>query len=157
LVISSGINDFEVLTDNKNINNESPKDNKIFISPQNEINILMEPQKKLLLSQNYQSFSLIASDSIKFKFSEPAKNSPKLNNNFLIQLDNVETIIKNIEKEKEEKDLINKKKCKDDALNKLMEILEKAQNESDKEIKRQVLDKLNRNINMGKLAKILDD
>ena len=157
LVISSGINDFEVLTDNKNINNESPKDNKIFISPQNEINILMEPQKKLLLSQNYQSFSLIASDSIKFKFSEPAKNSPKLNNNFLIQLDNVENIIKNIEKEKEEKDLINKKKCKDDALNKLMEILEKAQNESDKEIKRQVLDKLNRNINMGKLAKILDD
>jgi len=157
LVISSGINDFEVLTDNKNINNESPKDNKIFISPQNEINILMEPQKKLLLSQNYQSFSLIASDPIKFKFSEPAKNSPKLNNNFLIQLDNVETIIKNIEKEKEEKDLINKKKCKDDALNKLMEILEKAQNESDKEIKRQVLDKLNRNINMGKLAKILDD
>ena len=157
LVISSGINDFEVLTDNKNINNESPKDNKIFISPQNEINILMEPQKKLLLSQNYQSFSLIASDSIKFKFSEPAKNSPKLNNNFLFQLDNVETIIKNIEKEKEEKDLINKKKCKDDALNKLMEILEKAQNESDKEIKRQVLDKLNRNINMGKLAKILDD
>ena len=157
LVISSGINDFEVLTDNKNINNESPKDNKIFISPQNEINILMERQKKLLLSQNYQSFSLIASDSIKFKFSEPAKNSPKLNNNFLIQLDNVENIIKNIEKEKEEKDLINKKKCKDDALNKLMEILEKAQNESDKEIKRQVLDKLNRNINMGKLAKILDD
>ena len=157
LVISSGINDFEVLTDNKNLDNESPKDNKIFISPQNEINILMEPQKKLLLSQNYQSFSLIASDSIKFKFSEPAKNSPKLNNNFLIQLDNVETIIKNIEKEKEEKDLINKKKCKDDALNKLMEILEKAQNESDKEIKRQVLDKLNRNINMGKLAKILDD
>ena len=157
LVISSGINDFEVLTDNKNLDNESPKDNKIFISPQNEINILMEPQKKLLLSQNYQSFSLIASDSIKFKFSEPAKNSPKLNNNFLIQLDNVENIIKNIEKEKEEKDLINKKKCKDDALNKLMEILEKAQNESDKEIKRQVLDKLNRNINMGKLAKILDD
>ena len=157
LVISSGINDFEVLTDNKNLDNESPKDNKIFISPQNEINILMEPQKKLLLSQNYQSFSLIASDSIKFKFSEPAKNSPKLNNNFLIQLDNVETIIKNMEKEKEEKDLINKKKCKDDALNKLMEILEKAQNESDKEIKRQVLDKLNRNINMGKLAKILDD
>ena len=156
LVIDSNINHFEVLSDIKNQdNNETPKNNKIFISPQNEINILMEPQKKLLLSQNYQSFSLIAPDKIRFNYGTPADNSQKLNNQ---------------EKEKEENNLIIKKnkndlitikskdnkECLNNAVIKLIEILEKAQNESDKEIKREVLDKLKRNINMGKLTKILD-
>ena len=86
LVISSKINYFEVLSDIKNLDNkETPKNNKIFISPQNEINILKEPQKKLLLSQNYQSFSLIAPDKIQFNFGEPEKNSQKLDNHISIQ------------------------------------------------------------------------
>ena len=171
LVISSNINHFEVLSDNKNIdNNEASKNNKIFISPQNEINILMEPQKKLLLSQNYQSFSLIAPDKIQFNFGTPSNNCQKLNNHASIQLDNVMAFLKNKEKEKEENNLIIKKnkndlitikskdnkECLNNSLHKLIEILEKAQNESDKEIKKEFLDKLKRKINMGKLAEILD-
>ena len=171
LVIASKINQFEVLSDIKNPeNNEVPKNNKIFISPQNEINILMEPQKKLLQTQNYQSFSLIAPDKIQFNFGTPLKNNQKLNNHISIQLDNVIAFLKNKSKEKEDNNFIIKKnkndlitikskdnkECLNNALNKLIEILEKAQNESDKEIKREVLDKLKHNINMGKLTKILD-
>ena len=171
LVIASKINQFEVLSDIKNPeNDEVPKNNKIFISPQNEINILMEPQKKLLQTQNYQSFSLIAPDKIQFNFGTPLKNNQKLNNHISIQLDNVIAFLKNKSKEKEDNNFIIKKnkndlitikskdnkECFNNALNKLIEILEKAQNESDKEIKREVLDKLKHNINMGKLTKILD-
>ena len=162
LVISSKINYFEVLSDIKNLDNkETPKNNKIFISPQNEINILKEPQKKLLLSQNYQSFSLIAPDKIQFNFGEPEKNSQKLDNHISIQLDNVMAFLENKQKEKEDNKITMKSKDDknklNDTLNKLIEILEKAQNEINKEIKREVLDKLKRNINMEKLAKILDE
>ena len=162
LVISSKINYFEVLSDIKNSDNkETPKNNKIFISPQNEINILKEPQKKLLLSQNYQSFSLIAPDKIQFNFGVPEKNSQKLDNHISIQLDNVMAFLENKKKEKEDIKIIMKSKDDknklNDTLNKLIEILQKAQNEINKEIKREVLDKLKRNMNMEKLAKILDE
>ena len=69
--------------------------------------------------------------------------------------------LENKEKEKEDNKITMKSKDDknklNDTLNKLIEILEKAQNEINKEIKREVLDKLKRNMNMEKLAKILDE
>ena len=179
LVISSGTNSLEVLSDKQNIDNkESPKTNKIFISPQNEINFLMEPQK-ILLSKDNQSFSLITPETIKFNFGSPLQKSQKLDNHISNQLDNIIAFRNNKikekeenQKEEEEKPIIIKKNMNDlktitkikdnkndlnNALNKLNEILQKAKEENDKGLKKEFLDKLKDGINIWKLAKQLED
>ena len=179
LVISSRINYFEVLSDKKNQENNNDnlptnKENQIFISPQNEFNFLMEPQKKFLLSKNNQSFSLIAPENIKFKKGEPLNKSKKLDNHIVIQLDNVISFLKNKENEKEKENdiiILRKKnslitiKSKDndkdkklkDACNKLNEILEKAKDESDKKLKKYSLNRFKRYDNLVKLSQKLED
>ena len=62
---------------------------------------MKESPKKTILSQNYQSFSLIAPEKIKFEFYEPMKKSQKLDNHLPIQIDNVIAFIKNKKKKKE--------------------------------------------------------
>ena len=133
LVISSRINNFEVISKKNNQDNNNKTQNKkeqiqlinisnyifinliyykynyitnvfiVFISSQNEINYLMEPQKKLILSKNNQCFSLISPDNIIFKKGESLNKSQKLDNHITIQLDNVLAFIKNKEKEQERK------------------------------------------------------
>ena len=149
LVISSQTNNFEVVSDKPTENISPKKENNISISQQNELNIINESPKKLLLSQNYQSFSLIAPEKIKFEFYEPLKKSQKLDNYLSIQIDNVITFAKNKRKEKED-EIKN-------ALDKINEIYQKAKDEGDKELKEEFMDKLKRNNNLQKLAEKLDD
>ena len=103
LEISSKINYLEVIDKKDNLENKTPKkENQIFISPQNEINILKESPKKILLTQTYQGFSLISPDNVKFYFEEPSKKRNKLihNNKISNQIDDVITFMKNKEDEK---------------------------------------------------------
>ena len=59
LEISSKINYLEVIDKKDNLENKTPKkENQIFISPQNEINIIKESPKKILLTQTYQGIML---------------------------------------------------------------------------------------------------
>ena len=164
LIISSNLNNLEIISDKKNIDdNTHKKENQIFISPQNEINFLSEPPKKILLSQNYQSFSLIPNDNTKTESNEPLQKSPKLDNNINNQLNNDSELI-NIEKEEKEQDKekekepnIEDKKNLKDLVIRLDEIYKKARNEIDKEIQKEIIDKLKRKNNLMKLIYKLDD
>ena len=98
LAISSKINYLEVIDKKDNLENKIPKkENQIFISPQNEINILKESPKKILLTQTYQGFSLISPDNVKFYFEEPSKKRNKLihNNKISNKIYDVITFMKN--------------------------------------------------------------
>ena len=80
--ISSGVNDFELISDKK----PQPKrhrNSQIFISIPNDINILAKPVPKMEFQTAGQNFSLIAPEIIKFKFESPENKMPKIDTNLI--------------------------------------------------------------------------
>ena len=143
LEISSNVNYLDIIDKKNNLENNdiSKKENQIFISPQNEINILKEPHKKIILSQDYQSFSLISPDNIKFNFGEPSKKLKKLDNNTSFQIDNFITSIKNKEEEKKILEILD-------------DIFEQAKHVIEKERKKNILEQIKEE---KKILDILDE
>ena len=143
LEISSNVNYLDIIDKKNNLENNdiSKKENQIFISPQNEINILKEPHKKIILSQDYQSFSLISPDNIKFNFGEPSKKLKKLDNNASIQIDKFITSIRNKEEEKKILEILD-------------DIFEQAKHVIEKERKKNILEQIKEE---KKILDILDE
>ena len=103
-LIISNINNIELISDKKNENNEdNNQENQIFISRQNEINILMEPQKKLILTKNHQNFALLVKENekINFNFNEPLEKNNNLDKiKISCQLEDIDTFLENKNKTK---------------------------------------------------------
>jgi len=81
-VVSSGVNDFELISDKK----PQPKrhrNSQIFISMPNDINILAKPAPKMEFQTVEQNFSLIAPEIIKFNFDSPQNKMPKIDTNLI--------------------------------------------------------------------------
>ena len=96
LVISSGINDFELISDKKHDDNNPFRKSQIFISAQNDINILAKPGPKYPLSHTAQNFSFIPSESTNFKFGDPVQASKKLDNDIINnQLNEIDSLLRN--------------------------------------------------------------
>ena len=184
LAISSGVNDFELISDKKDEDKKPNKDNQIFISSQNDINILAQPPPELVLSTGTQNFSLVPPELDKFEFYEPFHRSNKLDKMKIPnQLDDIEAFLNN---KKNKNDAFNKifntfktmnnrnnlreyfdrwlqnaKEDKQNNLNnlaqKLNDILTQAKKESDDQLKKDVLDELNKNKNIAKGVEKLDE
>ena len=189
LAISSGINDFELISDKKNENTNPKKDNQVFISSQNDINITAKPPPKLVVSQGTsQNFSLIPPEVLKFQFYEPFHKSDNLDKmKILNQLDDIDSFIndklnKNKEKEDKFKKILNnlqkiknnnnlreyfdrwRQAVKDEKINslnnlaeKLNDILTKAKNASDDQLKKDALDELKKLNDIAKGGDKLDN
>ena len=104
LIISSGINNFDIISEKKDEKPMAKKDNQIFISSQNEINFMAEPPPKIILTKDNQNFALIAPDIIKINLGNNLQKSPLINNTIIrSQIHNIDTYIKNEIKNDDEK------------------------------------------------------
>ena len=132
--ISSGVNDFELISEKK-----EPTRNEI--TPQNDLNFEAIPSPKMIFEPEGQNFSLIAPEV--FKFGTPLDPFKKLANKPIAdQLDNF--------------DKKKRKEALDNLAKKLNDILTKAEQESDDQIKKDVFDKIKKRSNIGKAARDLD-
>ena len=105
LCISSGINDFEIISDKKQ-DKDAPRNSQVFISPQNDINILGNPTPESESPE--QNSSLPPSDST-FKFFDPPQRSKKLNlKSIQDQIDNIKSF-KDKEENKNDSDNLDNK------------------------------------------------
>ena len=139
--ISSGVNDFELIADKKPDN--KPK-NQIFSTSYNDFNF-QGTAPKLKLEKD--GFSLIAPEMIKFEFGEPQEKCKQISN-------------EPINKQVDALDKYRKRKDRDEKLRmiqRLNDILTKAQKESDDQLKKDVLDKLKRNNDIINNLNKLDD
>ena len=154
LAISSGVNDFQLISDKNEEDKKPNKDNQIFISSQNDINILAHPTPELILSHASQNFSLFPPQLDKFEFYEPFQKNKKIDKITIPdQLNNIESFLKNkLNKYQEEK-----KNNLENLANKLNDVLTNAKKESDDKLKKDLLDKLKRDNDIAKGTKILDD
>ena len=154
LAISSGVNDFELISDIKEENKNANKDNQIFISSQNDINILAQPTPPLILSHDSQNFSLVPPELDKFEFFEPFHKNKKLDKTTIPnQLNSINSFLENKLKNEEEE----KKKNLEDLAKKLNDVLTKSKKESDDKLKKDVIDKLKKINDIAKGTKILND
>ena len=186
LVISSGINDFELISDKKDEKRITKRNSQIFTSIR-DINILAKPNYNMVLSYARQNFSLIPQEQTKFAFYEPYKKSLKLDNKIVpIQFINIDSYLKNKLNRKEKEDKFNKlfndlktinnnndlkeyfdkwknavkdgkKKCLEDLTKKLNNILSKASKESDDKIMKDFLQKLKKNNDIAKAGEKLEN
>ena len=102
LAITSGVNDFELISDKKSDGTLKKRNSQIFISPQNDVNYMKDPSSQLLLSRARQNFSFIPPELTKFEFGDPALNSKTIDRNIIpIQLNEIDSFLKN--KKNEEK------------------------------------------------------
>ena len=185
LAISSGVNDFELISDKKNDGKFHKRDSQIFISPQNDINFMKEPANQFVLSRPGQSFSFIPPELIKFEQKDPALNCKKMDRNIIpIQLNEIDSFLNN--KKNNEKsykmrntlDTIKKvdnrnnlkeyldrwrnaaQKLKQDSLNdlanKLNDILTRAKKASNQHIEKDIMDKLRKKNDIANAANNLE-
>jgi hypothetical protein len=107
LCISSGVNDFEVISDKKPDPSKS-RNSQIFISSPNDINILAEP--KAVSESTGPNFSLMPQEKTVFKFEDPIEpmNKP--------DLDTIKNQLKDAD------DLTNKKDITDNLRSKLNDL-----------------------------------
>ena len=92
--ISSGVNDFTLISDKKEKPEISKKDNEIVMSSHNDLNIEAKPTPKLVFETAGQNFSLMAPE--KFEFQTPEEKCKKIDNNkFKEQLDNLKKYMDN--------------------------------------------------------------
>ena len=146
--ISSGVNDFTLLSDKKEKQETPKKENEMVMTFHNDLNIEAKPAPKLVFETAGQNFSLMAPE--KLEFENPEEKIQKSDfGKFLEQLDNMKKYMDNnklkqyldkwkeinekrniLEKLKDRlNDLIKKRKEKED---KLKQILDKLQNKKDK-------------------------
>ena len=179
--ISSGVNDFTLLSDKKEKPETPKKENEIVMSSQNDLNIEAKPTPKLVFETAGQNFSLMAPE--KFEFEKPEEKCKKIDNSKILeQLDNLNDFLnKNKEKEDKFKQTLDKlKKIKnkndlkeyfdrwrdtakqmkkddlDNLAKKLNDILTKAKKESDDQNKKDVLDKLKKQNDLAKAVERLE-
>ena len=126
LCVSSGVNDFELISD-KNPEPKKHRNSQIFISMPNDINI--EAQPKEVSESTGPNFSLIPQEKSKFEFAPPVEPWEKTD---LIdikkQLDDIDALKNKNELKKyfdKWKDLINKKEIMDKLKNKLNNLYSK--------------------------------
>ena len=136
--ISSGVNDFELISDKKSKNPR--KRRSIVMTSHNDINIAAKPAPKLIFETSGQNkFSLIAPE--KFKFGKPIDKNKKIDNKLiddqLNDLKNRNDLRKYMDKWKE---IRNKKDIVDKLKDKLNDLLKKQKEKEDKF--KQTLDKL---------------
>ena len=136
--ISSGVNDFELISDKKSKNPR--KRRSIVMTSHNDINIAAKPTPKLIFETSGQNkFSLIAPE--KFKFGKPIDKNKKIDNKLiddqLNDLKNRNALRKYMDKWKE---IRNKKDIVDKLKDKLNDLLKKQKEKEDKF--KQTLDKL---------------
>ncbi len=136
--ISSGVNDFELISDKKSKNPR--KRRSIVMTSHNDINIAAKPTPKLIFETSGQNkFSLIAPE--KFKFGKPIDKNKKIDNKLiddqLNDLKNRNDLRKYMDKWKE---IRNKKDIVDKLKDKLNDLLKKQKEKEDKF--KQTLDKL---------------
>jgi hypothetical protein len=126
LCISSGVNDFEVISDKIPDPNKN-KNSQIFISAPNDINILAKP--KVVLESTGPNFSLIAPEKATFKFEDPMEARNKLDLNTIKNQLNDADEFKNKNDLKKYydkwKDLVNKKEIMDKLKDKLNDLYSK--------------------------------
>ena len=137
-IISSGVNDFELISDKKSKNPR--KRRSIVMTSHNDINIAAKPTPKLIFETSGQNkFSLIAPE--KFKFGKPIDKNKKIDNKLiddqLNDLKNRNDLRKYMDKWKE---IRNKKDIVDKLKDKLNDLLKKQKEKEDKF--KQTLDKL---------------
>ena len=146
--ISSGVNDFTLLSNKKEKQETPKKENEMVMTFHNDLNIEAKPAPKLVFETAGQNFSLMAPE--KLEFENPEEKIQKSDfGKFLEQLDNLKKYMDNnklkqyldkwkeinekrniLEKLKDRlNDLIKKRKEKED---KLKQILDKLQNKKDK-------------------------
>ena len=126
LCVSSGVNDYEVISDKQPDPNKN-KNSQIFISSPNDINILAQP--KVVSESTGPNFSLIAPEKSTFKFEDPMEPRNKSD------LDMIKNQLKDADELKNKndlkkyydkwKDLANKKDIMDKLKNKLNDLYKK--------------------------------
>ena len=152
--ISSGVNDFELISDVKDEEKKQNKDNQILISSQNDINIMAKPTPELVLSHTAQNFSLIPAETIKFEFFEPYDKNHMIDKTTIPnQLNNIDSFLEKKLKNKEEE----KKKKLEDLVKTLNDVLTNAKKEGDDKLKKDFIDNLKKRNDIAKGVKILDD
>ena len=171
--ISSGVNDFELISDKKEI---PEKKNPVFATSQNDFNFEGKPAPKMVFEKAGQNFSLIAPDKTQFEFGDPLDKSMKnANDPFSNQLDELEQYRnKNNLKKCFDKwnDIANKRnileklkdKFKDNLKDKLKiqnlenleYILTKAKKESDNQLKKDAFDLLKKNNDIAQAVERLE-
>ena len=126
LCVSSGVNDFEVVSDKKPEPNKN-RNSQIFISTPNDINIEAKP--KVVLESTGPNFSLIAPEKITYEFGKPMepREKPGLDS-IKNQLDDVEAFKNKNDLKKyydRWKELANKKDIMDKLKDKLNDLYTK--------------------------------
>ena len=126
LCVSSGVNDYEVISDKQPDPNKN-KNSQIFISSPNDINILAQP--KVVSESTGPNFSLIAPEKSTFKFEDPMEPRNKSD------LDMIKNQLKDADELKNKndlkkyydkwKDLADKKDIMDKLKNKLNDLYKK--------------------------------
>ena len=139
--ISSGVNDFELIADKKPDN--KPK-NQIFSTSYNDFNF-EGTAPKLKLAKD--GFSLIAPEMIKFEFGQPQEKCKQISN------EPINNQVDALDKYRKRKDRDEKLRM----IQRLNDILTKAQKESDDQLKKDVLDKLKRKNDIINNLNKLDD
>ena len=139
--ISSGVNDFELISDKKPTTGKK-RNSQIFVSDTNDINYLAKPTPKVVLETAEQNFSLIAPEKVNFEFGDPPEKMKKNDiHPILDQLDdfNSQRNKNDLKKYMDKwKDLINKK----DILDKLKDNLNDLLNKEREDKFKQILDNL---------------
>jgi hypothetical protein len=135
LTISSGVNDFELISDKK----PQPKrhrNSQIFISFPNDINILAKPAPKMEFQTAGQNFSLIAPEIIKFNFDSPQNKMPKIDTNLIEdQLDDLQSYRNKNDLKKyfdKWKEIANKKDIRDKLKDRMNDLLKMKKEKEDK-------------------------
>ena len=141
--ISSGINDYEVISDKK----QEPRrhrNSQIFISMPNDINFLAKPAPKIEFQTVGQNFSLIAPEIIKFNFESPQNKMSKIDTNLIEdQLNDLQSYRNKNDLKKhfnEWKEIANKKDIMDKLINRMNDLLKKKKEKEDKF--KQILDNI---------------
>ena len=133
--ISSGVNDFELISDKKD--DESPKKTPpVFSTSQNDLNFEALPQPKMVFERAGQNFSLMAPNITKFEFEDPQEKCKKADNAPLNnQLDDLDDYRRKNDLKKymdKWKDLANKRDIMDKLKDRLNDLLKKQKQKQDK-------------------------
>ena len=155
--ISSGVNDFELISDKKN--DQTPKkNNQAFSTSQNDFNLQGKPSPKMVFERAGQNFSLMAPSKTKFEFRQPSNKIKKKDIESLSnQLDDLNKykrkndIKKYMDKWKE---LANKKDIVEKLKDNLNDLIRKKKQKFDK--LRNVADNLKENKDKQNLKKYFD-
>ena len=155
--ISSGVNDFELISDKKN--DQTPKkNNQAFSTSQNDFNLQGKPSPKMVFERAGQNFSLMAPSKTKFEFRQPSNKIKKKDIESLSnQLDDLNKYKRKNDLKKymdKWKELANKKDIVEKLKDNLNDLIRKKKQKFDK--LRNVADNLKENKDKQNLKKYFD-